>query len=44
MVSEHPSLPVRYVRFLFVYLKLLSLSSTKSYLKIKLLLHAKFCF
>ena len=44
MLSEYRSLPVRYVRLLLVYLTLLSLSSFKSYLKIKLLRHAKFLF
>lgn len=41
-LSEYRLLPVRYIRFLLVYLTLLSLSSSKSYLKIKLLLHPKF--
>jgi len=44
MLSEYRSLPVRYAMFLLVYLTLLSLSSSKSYLKIKLLLRAKFLF
>jgi len=44
MLSEYRSLPFCYVRFLLLYLTVLSLSSSKSYLKIKLLLQAKFLF
>ena len=41
MLSEYRSLPVRYVKFLLVIFNTFK-SKFESYLKIKLLLHAKF--